>query len=217
MDEAFVKNIVEEVISRLKAKVVEEDTLKIPIAVSNRHIHLSYADLETLFGSGYNLTVLKPLSQPGQYAAEETVTLVGQGGVIEKVRVLGPPRKRTQVEISFTDGWKIGITPPVRDSGNLKDTPGVVVVGPRGVVNLKEGVICALRHIHMTPSDSIKWGVGDGEIVKVKIEGDRGLIFDEVLVRVNKDYSLEMHIDTDEANACGLIKGGWGVLIKRND
>lgn len=187
---------------------------KIPVGVSGRHVHVSQKDLEALFGSGYSLTCFKELSQPGQFAANETVTLVGPKGVIQKVRILGPVRKATQVEISRTDCYALGIDAPVRESGDLAGTPGIVIVGPNGPVKVDEGVIVAKRHIHFTPDLAKEYGVSDGETVAVRTEGPRALVFDEVVVRVRGDFALDMHIDTDEANAAGLKQGDFVTLLK---
>lgn len=176
----------------------------LPIALSNRHIHVSQADLEILFGEGHELTRFKDLSQPGQYACEEKVDAVGPKGEIKGIRILGPVRPVTQFEISISDAFKLGVKPEIRNSGEIKDTPGVKLVGPKGEVELKEGVIVAARHIHMNTEDANNLGVVDKDIVKIKIEGPRGLTFDEVLVRVNDSYALEMHIDVEEGNACGV-------------
>ncbi|QTA38555.1 phosphate propanoyltransferase [Thermosipho ferrireducens] len=181
--------------------------------VSNRHVHLSREDVETLFGKDYKLTPIKDLGQPGQFACQETVVIVGPKGAIEKVRVLGPERKETQVEISLTDAFKLGVMPPVRDSGDLEGTPGIVIVGPKGSVIKEKGVIIAKRHIHMHPDDAKNYGVEDKQIVKVVVEkAGRRLVFDDVLVRVSKKYALEFHVDTDEANAA-LLKTGDLVYI----
>lgn len=185
----------------------------IVVGVSNRHVHLSQEDLEVLFGEGYELHPIKDLKQPGQYAAEEVVTLVGPKGSIEKVRVLGPVRKETQIEISQTDAFKLGVKAPVRDSGDLDGTPGIKIVGPKGEVETKKGLILAKRHIHMLPEDAETYGVKDKDLVYVVVEsGDRKLIFGDVLVRVSPKYALEFHVDTDEANAA-LIKTGDIVKI----
>lgn len=187
---------------------------RVPVGISNRHVHLSEEDLATLFGPGYGLTVAKDLSQTGQYAAEETVTLVGPKGVLQRVRVLGPVRSKTQVEISRTDAFALGVKPPVRDSGELVDSPGIVVVGPAGCVKLSEGVVLAKRHIHMTPAEAEKFGLKDKDYVKVAVtEGPRPLTFDNVLVRVREDFVLELHLDTDEANAACLNNGQEVDLI----
>ena len=187
---------------------------KLPVGISNRHLHLSQEDLETLFGEGHQLTATKDLSQTGQFAAEETVTLVGPKGVLQRVRVLGPTRSQTQVEISRTDAFALGVKPPVRDSGDLDKSAGVSVIGPQGCIHIKEGVVLAKRHIHMSLADAESFGVQDKDIVKVAArEGDRPLVFDQVLVRVREDFVLEMHIDTDEANAAGLSNGQEVELI----
>ena len=186
----------------------------IPVGVSNRHVHLSQEDLQRLFGAGFSLTKQKELSQPGQFACAETVTLVGPWGAIEKVRILGPIRRQTQVEISATDGFRLGVKAPVRDSGDLDGSAGVTVVGPVGSVTLPQGVILASRHIHMHPDDAGAFGVQDKDRVKVKISGPRGLVFEEVLVRVHPEYRLEMHIDMDEANASGLKNQDRVALVR---
>ncbi|WP_353894513.1 phosphate propanoyltransferase [Proteinivorax hydrogeniformans] len=189
-------------------------TNKVPVGVSNRHLHLSSADIETLFGAGYELKPLKELSQPGQYAAEEVVTVLGPKGSIEKVRVLGPARNQTQVEVSKTDSFKLGITPPVRDSGDLSESSSIILKGPKGQVELKEGAIIAQRHIHMHTSDAEKLGLKDKQLVSVKTEGKRSVIFNNVLARVKDSFALEFHIDTDEANCAELKNGELVEIIK---
>ena len=185
------------------------------VGVSNRHVHLSKEDLEILFGKGYELTPIKDLRQPGQYAAKETVTIVGPKGAIENVRVLGPVRRETQVEISRTDAFKLGLRPPVRDSGDLEGTPGIVIIGPNGILVKEKGVIIAKRHIHMHPKDAEHYGVKDKDLVKVIVEsGDRKLIFDDVLIRVREDFVLEFHVDTDEANAAMLNTGDLVYIVE---
>lgn len=183
----------------------------IPVGVSNRHLHLSEQDIGTLFGEGYQLTPLKELSQPGQYAANETVSIKGPKGIIDKVRVLGPARKQTQIEISKTDSFTLGIKPPVRDSGSLTDSSPITVIGPKGQIDLSEGVIIAHRHIHMHTSDADELDLVDKQMVMVDTEGERGVIFKNVLIRVNEAFSLEFHIDTDEANGAGI---GNGTKVK---
>lgn len=185
----------------------------IPISISARHIHLSREHVRQLFGANYELTVFVELSQPGQYACNEQLTIKGSKGSIEDVRILGPARSITQVEISKTDCFKLGIKAPVRNSGDIKDSPGAVLIGPAGSVELSEGVIQAKRHIHMSPKDADELGVMDKQWVMVRIPGDRGIIFDDVLIRVNDQYNLDMHIDTDEANAAGIKNGSFGELI----
>jgi acetate kinase len=190
-----------------------ERGLRIPVAVSARHVHLTTASIAALFGPGHRLEIMKPISQPGQYAARETVTLVGPKGRIAGVRVLGPPRQADQVEISRTDEFALGIDAPVRESGDLDNTPGIRIEGPAGALTLRRGVICALRHIHMTPGDAAAFGVQNGDRVDVRVDTDgRDLTFGDVLVRVRDDYRLEMHVDTDEANAAGISPGDLGVL-----
>lgn len=179
----------------------------IPVGVSNRHLHLSEQDIHTLFGEGYELTPLKDLAQPGQYAAEETVTLKGTKGSIGKVRVLGPARKQSQIEISKTDSFVLGVKPPVRDSGSLENSAPITIVGPKGEVELTEGVIIAHRHIHMHTSDAAELGLVDKQMVQVETEGERGVVFKNVLVRANEAFALEFHIDTDEANGAGIGNG----------
>ncbi|MFZ5965877.1 MAG: phosphate propanoyltransferase [Bacillota bacterium] len=186
----------------------------VPIGMSNRHIHLSKEHIDVLFGAGYELTIMKDLSQPGQYAANEKVDLIGPKGTLKNVRVLGPARGNTQIEISLTDGFVLGVTPPVRDSGDLAGSPGVKIVGPKGEVTIEEGVIAASRHIHMHTTDAEKFGVVDKEVVSVKVDGKRGIVFNNVLVRVHPTYALEMHVDIDEGNAAGIKNGDMGEVIK---
>ncbi len=187
---------------------------QLPIAMSNRHIHLSQEDLAALFGEGYELTKNKDLSQPGQFAANEKVDIVGPKGSLKGVRVLGPVRKETQIEISLTDSFTLGIYPPVRDSGDTAGTPGAKVIGPKGEIEISKGVIVAARHIHMHPNDAKEFGVKDKDHVKVKVGGERGLIYDNVLVRVREDFALEMHVDIDEGNAAGVKNGQLVEIIK---
>ncbi len=188
--------------------------MKIPIEISARHAHLSQKDADILFGKNHEFKIIKNLSQEGQYAYEETVELVGPKGKVEKVRYLGPFRHKTQVEISETDARKLGIDSPIRASGDLTGTPGVKIIGPSGEVDLKEGVIIALRHIHMDPATADKLGIKDGNKVKVDINGIRDLIFENVLVRVHPSFRLAMHIDTDEANAAEINEENhWGELV----
>lgn len=193
-------------------RVVKECPGSIPVGISNRHIHLSQVDVAILFGSGAKLTTFKDLSQPGQFACNEKVLLVGPRGLIEGVRVLGPVRPATQVEIAPSDAIKLGIKAPVRDSGDLAASAGLTIVGPVGAVTLREGVIIAARHIHMHTTDAARFGRRDGEIVRVAVPGRRGLVFHEVMIRVNSKYKLEFHVDLDEANAA-CIKNGDLVEI----
>ena len=189
--------------------------MSIPVGVSARHVHVSQADLETLFGYGAVLHPKKALSQPGQFACEETVDLKGPRGTIPHVRILGPVRPHTQVEVSQTDALKLGIEAPVRESGDIQNTPGLTLVGPQGSIELKRGVIVAMRHIHMTPSDARALGVEDKEEVTVRtLQGSRSLIFEHVVARVSPSYKLDFHIDTDEANAAGLHTGDEVDLVE---
>lgn len=190
------------------------DELTIPVGVSNRHVHLSQEDLDTLFGKGYQLTNMKELSQPGQYASKEMVTVCGPKGAIEKVRILGPVRKQTQVEILAADCFKLGRNTTSKMSGELAGTPGITLVGPKGTVETKEGLIIAQRHIHMSPADALKFGVHDGETVKIETEGIRGGIFNNVAIRVTETSALECHLDTEEANAMGLSGSSKVTIVK---
>ncbi len=174
---------------------------EIPVGISNRHLHLSQADLDALFGAGYQMTKIKDLSQPGQFACKETVTICGPKGAIEGVRILGPVRSKTQVEILAGDCFKLGAKAPSRLSADLQGTPGITIVGPKGSVQTTEGLIVAQRHIHMTPQDAQCLGVHDGQTVSIEITGSRGGIYNNVAVRANNASALECHIDTEEANA----------------
>src|SRR6186997_3590565 len=182
------------------------------VEVSAHHAHLTQEHVEALFGKGHQLTKHADLSQPGQYACKEQLTIVGPKGRIERVRVLGPARKYTQIEIAMTEQFKLGVQPPVRESGDIADTPGCTLESPTGSVQVDRGVICALRHIHMSPEDALRYGVRDKSFVRVRIEGDRELIFGDVLVRVDPSYALAMHIDTDEANAASVQTGAQGFI-----
>jgi acetate kinase len=183
------------------------------VEVSAHHIHLTQEHVEALYGKGHQLTKHTDLSQPGQYACREQLTIVGPKGKIERVRVLGPARKYTQIEIAMTEQFKLGIQPPIRESGDIADTPGCTLESPTGSVKVDRGVICALRHVHMTPEDALRYGVRDKSIVRVRIDGDRELVFGDVLVRVDPSYALAMHIDTDEANAAHIgARGAQGYI-----
>lgn len=202
--EAVLKLLLEAVQSNGQTACAAQAPEGIPVGVSNRHLHLSQADLDALFGAGYQLTPIKDLSQPGQFACKETVTICGPKGAIEKVRVLGPVRSKTQVEILTGDGFKLGVTAPARLSGDLAGTPGITIVGPKGSVQTKEGLLVAQRHIHMTPQDAACYGVHDGQIVDIEIDGPRGGVYSNVAVRANDASALECHVDTEEANAMNL-------------
>lgn len=212
-------NISQEQLVNIVTKIVmekmqQDDDILIPIGVSNRHIHLSREDLDFLFGPGYELTKIKDLKQPGQFAAQEVVTIQGPKGSLEKVRILGPLRNETQIEVSLTDGFKLGVKAPIRESGKLEGTPGIKIIGPKGSVETSKGTIAALRHIHMDPETAQKLDLKDKDIVDVEVKGERKGILGNVLVRVSDKYVLEMHVDTDEANAC-CLKNGDLVKISR--
>ena len=182
------------------------------VEISAHHIHLTQEHVEELFGKGHQLTKHADLSQPGQYACKEQLTIVGPKGRVERVRILGPPRKYTQVEIAMTEQFKLGIHPPIRESGDIADTPGCTLEGPAGSLQIDRGVICALRHIHMSPEDALCYGVRDKSFVRVRIAGDRELVFGDVLVRVDPNFKLAMHIDTDEGNAANVKTGAKGYI-----
>jgi acetate kinase len=187
----------------------------IPIAISARHAHLSQETLDRLFGPGHELHARSALSQTGQFAAQETVRLVGPRGALEHVRLMGPPRERDQVEISRSDEIALGIDAPVRLSGDLDGTPGVLVEGPEGRARLRGGVICARRHIHMNPDDARRLGVSEGDVVAVRIDSQgRDLVFGDVSVRISPRFTLELHLDTDEANAAGVRPGDRAELVR---
>ena len=182
----------------------EKKTTPVPIEISAHHLHLSQEHVEALFGEGHELTVHQMLSQPGQFACKEKVTLVGPRGRVENVRVLGPARSETQVEISMTEQFKLGIQPPVRESGSLEGTPGITLEGPNGTLTIDHGVICALRHIHIPPEDALHFGLKNKDIVRVRVESDRDILFGDVIIRVSPNYKLAMHLDTDEGNAANI-------------
>lgn len=187
--------------------------MKLPIALSNKHIHLSQADIDVLFGQGYELTHKKDLSQPGQFACEEMVEVVGPKGST-KMRVLGPARPESQVEVSLADARGLGIAVPVRQSGDVEGTPGCKLVGPKGEVEMTKGVIVAARHIHMSLEDAERFGVKDKDVVSVQTTGERALLFNNVLVRANAAFALEMHVDLEEGNAAGVKNGDLVELVK---
>ena len=205
--------ITEAVIKALSASENNDNT--VPVGVSNRHIHLNREDADILFGKGYELNPLKDLSQPGQYACKETLTIVGPSlRPIENVRVLGPLRSASQVEISRTDSYTLKVKPPVRESGKLAGSAPITIIGPKGVVTLKEGCIIANRHIHMSLEDGERFGVKDNDYVTVDAEGERRTRFFDVQVRVSDKFRLEMHLDTDDANAAALGNGSRVKIVK---
>ena len=185
----------------------------VPVGVSNKHLHLSQEDLEKLFGPGAELHPSKDLKQPGQYAAEEKVDIVGPKCTLKGVRVLGPVRPQTQVELAFTDARALGVNVPVKESGKLENTPGVQLVGPFGAADIAGGAIAALRHVHLSPEQAKEAGVADKQIVSLKVPGERGLIFDNVLVRSGQGHEKEVHLDTDEANAAMVDKNSLAVIV----
>ena len=188
---------------------------KVLVETSARHVHVTREALNILFGEGYELTVKKMLSQPGQYASAERIDVVGPKKTLSGVSILGPVRPETQVELSLTDARSIGIAAPVRESGQIAGSGACKLVGPKGEVEISEGVIVATRHIHMTKADAAEFGVVDKQIVSVKVDSaDRSLIFGDVVVRVSDSYALAMHIDTDESNAAGMAPGTMGEVIK---
>lgn len=204
-----IEAIIDTVVKELKSQ------LFILVEASGRHVHLSREDINTLFGSGYQLTPIKNLSQPGQFACEERVTITGPKNSIQNVVVLGPERSKSQVEVSLTDALTLGTKVPVRLSGDIKGTPGIKITNPKNGVSIeiKEGLIVAKRHIHMTPEDAERFHVTNGDSVKVKVFGNRPVILEDVDIRVDKNFSTAMHIDYDEANACGYTKDTSGMII----
>ena len=214
MDNKNVELIARMVMEALESREKESNGFAVPIGVSARHIHLTQEHVEILFGKGYQLTKKKEL-MGGQYASNEQVTIVGlKLRAIENVRILGPVRKRSQVEISATDAIRLGVKAPIRESGNVKGSAPIAVVGPKGVIYLEEGCIIAKRHIHMAPKDAMAAGVADGQTVSVKADNERGTVFNHVQIRVDESFTLEMHIDTDEANAAKIATGQTVTIIR---
>ena len=205
------ENLIDKVIDRIQ----NELDGSFEVEASGRHVHLSRKELDALFGTGYELTKAKDLSQPGQYASKERLTVVGPKGAFHNVVILGPVRKESQVEVSLTDCLQLGVKAPIRESGDIEGTPGIVLVNGDKSVSLDKGLIVAKRHVHMTPEDAEKLGVKNHDIVKVKVEGARPLVFDDVVIRVSPKFATYMHIDYDEANACGFKKGTRGRIIKK--
>jgi putative phosphotransacetylase len=205
LDRTVVEGVVRQLVMERLAAWTRPGEPTLTVHASARHLHVSRGDLDQLFGPGYELTVDRPLYQEGNFAARETVTLIGpRSRLISNLRILGPLRSRTQVELAFTDAVSLGLEVPIRLSGDLDGTPGAVLMGPRGIVELREGVIRAAMHVHMSPGDAAHYGVRHGDEMKLRVGGDAGLTFGRVRVRVGKDYRLDVHMDTDEANACGL-------------
>lgn len=186
----------------------------VPVASSNRHIHLTAEDVQRLFGAGYTLQVQKELSQPGQYACKEVVTIAGPKGKLEKVRVLGPVRSKTQIEISMTDSFKLGVKGVVRMSGDVEGTPGIRIIGPAGTIDAPQGTIVAARHLHLSQEQADLFGLRNGQEVSLRAEGERGLVFEHVVVRCGKGHDMEVHLDTDEANAAAMKCGTMMEVIR---
>lgn len=205
-----MNEIVEEVVKRIQQQ--QQNTFE--VEASGRHVHLSRQEIDALFGPGYQLTKVKDLSQPGQFVCKERITVAGPKGLFQNVVILGPERSESQVEVSMTDTRILGINAPVRESGKTEGAPGVTLMNGSAVVTLSHGLIVAKRHIHMTPEDALKNKVSNSQIVQVKVEGTRPLIFDDVVVRISPRFATYMHIDYDEANACGLTKGARGYILK---
>lgn len=216
IDSAAITAAVRAALESQGVAVISENEGDVPVGVSNRHIHLTAADVEILFGKGYELQPMKELSQPGQYACKEQLTLVGPSmRAIEKVRVLGPLRKATQVEISRTDSYTLKVKAPVRESGDVAGSAPITIVGPKGVLSIPQGCIVANRHIHMSPADGARYGVKDGDYVNVEVDnGERRTKWYDVQVRVNEAFRLEMHVDTDDANAVGLPCGSKVRIVR---
>lgn len=213
LNSSQIAEMVKKVIAEMDSPANDEGD--IPVGVSNRHIHLSKEHLDVLFGQGYELTPIKELSQPGQYACRELLTIVGPSlRPIENVRVLGPVRRESQVEISMTDSYTLKVKPPVRESGKIAGSAPITIIGPRGVVTLKEGCIIANRHIHMHTNDGLRYNVKDGDYVTVDVFGKKRTRWYDVQVRVSDAFALEMHVDTDDANAAGIGNGCKVKLVK---
>ena len=215
VDTKQIEEIIMDVLKKQADNIKTNEKPFIPIGISNRHIHLSRSDLDICFGESYELTPIKDLNQPGQYACKETMTICGPKGAIEKVRVLGPVREKTQVEILAKDNFTLGINAPLRISGDISSSEGLTLIGPKGSVQLKEGTIIAKRHIHMTKDDAKKHGVDDGQIVSIQIEGERGGIYDNVIIRSNDNSATECHLDMEEANALGITSDSKLRIIKK--
>ncbi len=210
-EEELIKAIATEVVARIKT--VSEGKKQVVVNVSARHIHLSQEHVEALFGAGYQLTKLKDLMQPGQFAANEQVAVIGPKGSFPKVRVLGPARGDTQLEVSLSDARTLGLAVPVKLSGDTEGTPGITLEGPKGRITVPKGVIVAARHIHLSPADAERFGVAQGQKVRVRTTGGRPLTYDDVVVRVSPNFVAEMHVDTDEANAAAIKDGDMVEIL----
>lgn len=211
MEKSEIRKLIEmEVLRSLAQKAGKK---VVPVAVSNRHVHLSRAHVEALFGEGYSLTPLKPLSQPGQFACQETITIHGKKGSIEGVRVLGPERPDTQIEISVTDSFKLGVPVVVHMSGEVEGTPGCRITGPKGSVELAHGLMISKRHLHISAAQAKEYGLQDGQTIQLRYGGERPVVFEEVLVRAGDGHELEVHLDMDEANAALIKNGSYMEII----
>lgn len=210
MNEQQINQIINQVVTRL-----EETQQTFQVEASGRHVHLSQEDLTYLFGEGHQLQPVKYLSQPGQFACKERVTILGPKGALNNVVILGPTRSASQVEVSLTDATALGVKVPVKESGDIKGTPGITIINGNKALTLTEGLIVAKRHIHVAEKDAKKLNVKQGDVVKVRINSDqRSLIFDDVVIRVSSEFATSMHIDYDEANACGFTKNATGIIVK---
>ena len=210
MDEALLQRITDRVMERLAEKLSKPS---VEIEASGRHVHLTTQAVDALFGPGYKLTKVADLSQPGQFTCEERIAVIGTKATLNNVIVLGPERRQTQVEVSRTDAVTLGVKAPVRLSGDLAGTPGIRLAGPRGELLIDAGVIVAMRHVHMTPQDAVRFGFRNGQIVSVGLPGERGATLHEFKLRVTPESTTYAHIDYDEANACGFYKGMRGEII----
>ncbi len=208
--ELISESMIDLIVEEIKQKIFVE------VEASGRHVHLTREDVEYLFGANYQLTKMKDLSQPGQYACKERVSVTGPKGTINNVIVLGPERKETQIEVSLTDTLVLGIKAPIKQSGHIENTPGAVISYGDKKIEISKGVIVAKRHIHLHPTDAKRFHLEDGEIVKLKVFGERPLIFDDVVARVHENFATYVHIDYDEANACGFTKGTLGIILKHD-
>ncbi len=218
MEEQDYKNLVdmitETIYKAIKPKEESFNLFSIPVEISNHHVHLTRDSLDILYGKGYELTKLRDLSQPGEFASNEQVSIVSANmKVIEKVRILGPLREYTQAELSITDGYFLGLELPTRISGNTKGSPPLIFIGPKGVLTLSEGAIRAARHIHMTPKDAESYQVKNGDRVKVEVSGEHGVIYKDVVIRVSQKSKLALHLDTDEANAGNVSGTGFARIL----
>jgi len=210
----LVDMITETIYKEIKPKEELSNLFSIPVEISNHHVHLTRDSLDILYGKGYELTKLRDLSQPGEFASNEQVSIVGANmRVIEKIRILGPIREYTQAELSITDGYFLGLDLPTRISGNIKDSPPITFIGPKGVLSLSEGAIRAARHIHMTPKDAEYYQVKNGDRVKVEVSGEHGVIYKDVVIRVSQKSKLALHLDTDEANAANIKGSGLARIL----